>query len=224
MSTRFSDALFQLVKSLEKAEKRHFKIYIKRSSDKEDLKVVQLFDALDSIDEYDEKILFKEVSSLNKSKLANLKTHLYKELLASLRLLKSKDSIDLQLSEHLDDARLLYNKGLKLQSLKIIDKAKELAQTNQKFNTLVQLISLEKKIETLHITRSSTESTQLLAEQSMEVSRHIERVTRLSNLALLLYRWYVINGHTRNETEEKDVNLFFKNYLPANLKRSLRVL
>jgi tetratricopeptide (TPR) repeat protein len=52
----------------------------------------------------------------------------------------------------------------------------------------------------------------------MDVSRHIERVTRLSNLALLLYRWYVINGHTRNETEEQDVNLFFKNYLPANLK------
>ncbi len=217
MSTRFSDALFQLVKSLEKAEKRHFKIYIKRSSDKEDLKVVQLFDALDSMDEYDEKVLFRKISSLNKSKLANLKTHLYKELLASLRLLKSKDSIDLQLSEHLDNARLLYNKGLKLQSLKILDKAKELAQTNQKFNTLVQLISLEKKIETLHITRSSPEKTQMLAQESMDVSRHIERVTRLSNLALLLYRWYVINGHTRNENEEKDVNLFFKNYLPADL-------
>ena len=106
---------------------------------------------------------------------------------------------------------------MKLQSLKILDKAKELAQTNQKFNTLVQLISLEKKIETLHITRSSPEKTQVLANQSMEVSRHIERVTRLSNLALLLYRWYVINGHTRNESEEKDVNLFFKNYLPADL-------
>jgi hypothetical protein len=217
MSTRFSDALFHLVKSLEKAEKRHFKIYIKRSSDKEDLKVVQLFDALDNMDEYDEKLLFKKINSLNKSKLANLKTHLYKELLASLRLLKSKDSIDLQLSEHLDNARLLYNKGLKLQSLKILDKAKELAQTNQKFNTLVQLISLEKKIETLHITRSSPEKTRILADESMDVSRHIERVTRLSNLALLLYRWYVINGHTRNESEEKDVNLFFKNYLPANL-------
>jgi hypothetical protein len=217
MSTRFSDALFHLVKSLEKAEKRHFKIYIKRSSDKEDLKVVQLFDALDNMDEYDEKLLFKKINSLNKSKLANLKTHLYKELLASLRLLKSKDSIDLQLSEHLDNARLLYNKGLKLQSLKILDKAKELAQTNQKFNTLVQLISLEKKIETLHITRSSPEKTRILADESMDVSRHIERVTRLSNLALLLYRWYVVNGHTRNESEEKDVNLFFKNYLPANL-------
>ena len=29
MSNRFSDILFQLIKSLEKAEKRHFKLYIK---------------------------------------------------------------------------------------------------------------------------------------------------------------------------------------------------
>jgi hypothetical protein len=217
MATRFSDALFHLVKSLEKAEKRHFKIYIKRSSDKEDLKVVQLFDALDKMQEYDEKVLLRKISGIDKSKLANLKTHLYKELLASLRLLKSRDNADLQLSELLDNARILYNKGLKLQSLKILEKAKELARANQKFNTLVQLTSLEKKIEILHITRSSTEKTRQLADESMEVSRHIERVTRLSSLALLLYRWYVINGHTRNEAEEKDVREFFRNYLPPNL-------
>jgi hypothetical protein len=53
-------------------------------------------------------------------------------------LLKSRENVDLQLSEHLDDARILYNKGLKLQSLRILEKAKELARTNQKFNTLVQ--------------------------------------------------------------------------------------
>ncbi len=159
MATRFSDALFHLVKSLEKAEKRHFKIYIKRSSDKEDLKVVQLFDALDKMSEYDEKVVLKKISGIDKSKLANLKSHLYKELLASLRLLKSRDNVDLQLSEHLDNARILYNKGLKIQSLRILEKAKELARANQKFNTLVQLTSLEKKIEILHITRSSTEKT-----------------------------------------------------------------
>ena len=44
MSNRFSDTLFQLIKSLEKAEKRHFKLYIKRNSAKEDLKIVELFD------------------------------------------------------------------------------------------------------------------------------------------------------------------------------------
>lgn len=217
MANRFTDTLFQLVQSLEKAEKRHFKLYIKRSSAKEDLKIIQLFDALDKMEEYDEKIIFRKIPSLTKPQLANLKTHLYKELLASLRLLKTTDNIDLQLSEHLDNARLLYNKGLKIQSLRILEKAKELAVANHKYNTLVQLISLEKKIEILHITRSSPERTQRLAEEAMQVSAHIDRVTRLSNLALLLYRWYVIHGHARNENDEKDVRQFFRENLPSDI-------
>ncbi len=49
MSNRSTDILFQLIKSLEKAEKRHFKLYIKRSSAKEDLKIVRLFDAIDKM-------------------------------------------------------------------------------------------------------------------------------------------------------------------------------
>src|SRR5437868_4518463 len=216
MSNRITDALFHLICSLEKSEKRHFKLYIKRSSGKEDLKIVQLFDALCKLQEYDERLLLKKLYSVTKSQLANLKTHLYKQLLASLRLLKSTENIDLQLSEHLDYARLLYNKGLKLQSLKILEKAKEIAKENQKFNFLAQVISLEKKIETLHITRSSLEKTALLAEEALEISGHIDRVTRLSNLALLLYRWYVKNGHARNEQDESGIKDFFKKNLPPD--------
>jgi len=217
MSNRFSDILFQLVHTLEKSEKRHFKLYIKRSSAKEDLKIIQLFDALDKMSEYDEAFLLKKLSNITKSQLANLKNHLYKELLASLRLLKTTENIDLQLSEHLDNARLLYNKGLKLQSLRILEKAKEIAKANQKFNFLVQALSLEKKIETLHITRSSVEKTELMAREAIFISEHINRVTRYSNLALLLYRWYVINGHARNELDEKDIKAYFKNQLPENV-------
>ena len=217
MSNRFSDILFQLVHTLEKSEKRHFKLYIKRSSAKEDLKIIQLFDALDKMSEYDETFLLKKLSNITKSQLANLKNHLYKELLASLRLLKTTENIDLQLSEHLDNARLLYNKGLKLQSLRILEKAKEIAKANQKFNFLVQALSLEKKIETLHITRSSVEKTELMAREAIFISEHINRVTRYSNLALLLYRWYVINGHARNELDEKDIKAYFKNQLPENV-------
>lgn len=217
MSNRFTDALFQLVHSLEKSEKRHFKLYIKRSSAKEDLKIIRLFDALDKMPEYDEKLLLKKLPDIQKPQLANIKTHLYKQLLASLRLLKATENSDLQLSEHLDHARVLYNKGLKLQSLKILEKAKEIAKANQKFNFLAQVISLEKKIETLHITRSTTEKTRLLAEEALLISSHIDRVTKLSNLALLLYRWYVINGHARNESDEQDLKTFFKNYLPSDV-------
>ncbi|HEX6845955.1 MAG TPA: hypothetical protein VF144_03200 [Chitinophagaceae bacterium] len=219
MSNRFSDILFQLVHSLEKSEKRHFKLYIKRSSAKEDLKIIQLFDALDKLPEYDEKLLLKRLPGVSKTQLANLKNHLYKQLLASLRLLKTTDNIDLQLSEHLDNARILYNKGLKIHSLRILERAKELARANQKFNTLVQLLSLEKKIETLHITRSTTDKTQTMADEALEISGHIDRVTRLSNLALLLYRWFVLYGHARNDQDEKELNAFFKNYLPADVQQ-----
>jgi len=219
MSNRFSDILFQLVHSLEKSEKRHFKLYIKRSSAKQDLKIIQLFDALDKLQEYDERLLLKKMPGISKTQLANLKNHLYKQLLASLRLLKTTDNIDLQLSEHLDNARILYNKGLKIHSLRILERAKELARANQKFNTLVQLLSLEKKIETLHITRSTTDKTKQMADEALEISGHIDRVTRLSNLALLLYRWFVLHGHARNDQDEKELNTFFKNYLPADVQK-----
>ncbi|MDB5198449.1 MAG: hypothetical protein JWO92_412 [Chitinophagaceae bacterium] len=216
MANNISDTLFQLISSLEKSEKRHFKLYIKRSSAKEDLKIIRLFDALDKLPEYDEKLLLKKLTGITKPQLYNLKAHLYKQLLASLRLLKTTENTDLKLSEHLDNARLLYNKGLKLQSLHILEKAKELARANHKFNFLVQVISLEKKIETLHITRSSLEKTEVLAKEADDISGHIYRVTRLSNLALLLYRWYVKNGHARNEEDEKDIKNFFKSSLPED--------
>ena len=216
MPNPFSDTLFQLVHSLEKAEKRHFKLYIKRSSAKQDLKIIRLFDAIDRLTEYDEKALLRSLKDISKSQLANLKSHLHKQVLASLRLLKTNENIDLKLSEHLDNARLLYNKGLKLQSLHILEKSKELARANQKMNFLVQAISLEKKIETLHITRSSVDKTARLAEEALEISGHIDRVTKLSNLALLLYRWYIQNGHARNPEDEKDIRAFFKANLPKD--------
>jgi len=212
-SNRNIDVLFQLIHSLEKSEKRHFKLYIKRSSSNDDLKIVHLFDAIDKLKEYDEKQLLKKLLTVEKPQLANLKTHLYKQILSSLRLLKSTDNVELQLNEQLDYARILYNKGLKLQSLKILERIKEIARNSYKFNFLTQVISLEKKIETLHITRSTLEKTAKLADEALEVSAHIDRVSKLSNLALLLYGWYVKNGHARNEEDETDVKKFFKESL-----------
>src|SRR6476620_1686814 len=174
MSNRFSDILFQLIQSLEKAEKRHFKLYIKRSSSNENLKIIQLFDVIDKMKDYDEKVILKKIPQIQKAQLSNLKAHLYKQILASLRLLKSADSIDLQLNEQFDYAHILYKKGLHLHSLRILDRAKETARTHQKFNFLAQAISLEKRIETLHITRSIQDKAEQLSMEALEVSRHID--------------------------------------------------
>lgn len=217
MPNRNSDILFQLIKSLEKAEKRHFKLYIKRSSGKEDLKIVRLFDALDKQKDYDEKALLKKMGDVTKPQLANLKTHLYKQIMASLRLLKSADSMDLQLNEQFDYAHILYKKGLFMQSLRIIDRAKELARSNQKFNFLPQLIALEKRIEGLHITRNIQNRADSLSAEANEVSRHIDMVARLSNLALKMFSWFVQHGHARNPEDEKDIRQFMKESLPVDV-------
>ncbi len=216
MPSRFTDTLFQLVHSLEKAEKRNFKLYIKRSSSNEDLKIIELFDALDKLDEYDEAVLLKKLISIKKPQLSNTKVHLYKQLLASLRLLKSTDSIDMQLNEQLDYARILYNKGLYQQSLKILEKAKETAKEHYKYNFLTQVISWEKKIETLHITRSMQDKGTILANEAVEVNIRVDMVARMSNLALQLYSFYIKNGHARNEKDEIGVTVFFNKNMPEN--------
>lgn len=216
MSNRSSDILFQLIHSLEKSEKRHFKLYIRRSSSNEDLKIIQLFDALDKMKEYDEHVLLKKLPSIHKNRLSNLKAHLYRQVLASLRLLKSADSIDLQLNEQFDYAHILYKKGLFRQSLRILDKAKELAKAHQKLYFLTQVLGLEKRIESLHITRSNDNRAESLSLEAIEVARHIDVVALLSNLTLLMYSWYIKHGHVRNEDDEEKVKRFMKDHLPSD--------
>lgn len=218
MPNRSADILFQLIHSLQKHEKRNFKLYVKRNSANENLKSIQLFDGIDAMSEYDEDVLLRKAPSLKKQQLSNIKAHLYKQVLASLRLLENKN-IDIQLHEQLDNARILYNKGLYLQSLKILDKIKETAKANNQISLLVQVLFLEKKIETLHITRSLKDRAAQLINEADDINEHLFRITKLSNLALQLYSWYINNGHARNEKDEKEIENYFRTYLTEDLKK-----
>jgi hypothetical protein len=215
MPNKTSDSLFQLIQSLEKAEKRNFKLYVKRNSGSEDLKIVQLFDALDKMHEYDENQLLKN-KSIKKQQLSNIKSHLYRTILSSLRILKDTDNIDLQLHEQMDYARILYNKGLYLQSLRVLDRMKELARSTNQFTYLMQVLFFEKKIESLHITRSMQDRAETLTGEAEKVNRKLVRINRLSNLSLLLYSWYIKNGHARNAQDEQAIRDFFADHLPKN--------
>lgn len=213
MSNRNNDILFQLIHSLSKAEKRNFKLYSKRNSANSDLKIIELFDAMDKLSDYDEAILFKKLVTIKKPQLANVKAHLYKQLLASLRLIKTNVSIELELHEQLDYAKILYNKGLYLQSLKLLERVKELSKAQHQYSYLIQAISLEKKIETLHITRSLEHRADSLCQEAEEVQMKRELITRLSNLALKMYSFYIKNGHARNPEEEQGFTNYFNSHL-----------
>ena len=213
MPNRSTDTLFQLIKSLEKGEKRNFKLYANRNSSSEELKGVQLFDALDKMDYYDEALLLKKNESIKKQQLSNLKAHLYKQILSSLRLVTDASNIDMQLNEQMDHARILYNKGLYLQSLKVLDKMKDLARSHNQLTYLQQVLFFEKNIEALYITRSMQDRADQLSKEADGVNGQLSLASELSNLALQLYSWYIKNGHSRNEEEDMAVQEFFINHL-----------
>ena len=216
MPNRSSDALFQLIKSLEKSEKRNFKLYITRNSSSLDLKSIQLFDALDKMDEYDEAQLLNKNKNIRKAQLSNAKAHLYREILSSLRLIRHDDNVDIQLHEQLDNARILYNKGLYLQSLRTLERIKEIARAHHQETFLLEVLFFEKTIESLHITRSMQDRADQLAGELDSVNERLRTISQLSNLALQLYSWYIRHGVARNEKDEAAVQEFFERNMPAD--------
>jgi hypothetical protein len=218
MPNRSTDTLFQLIKSLEKSEKRNFKLYVTRNSSSEELKIVQLFDAFDKMDDYDEAVLLKKNPEIKKQQLSNLKAHLYRQILASLLLINDESNIDIVLHEQMGHARILYNKGLYLQSLKVLDKMKEQAKAKNQFTHLQQALFFEKNIEALYITRSMQDRAEQLSKEATEVSESLALVSQLSNLSLQLYSLYIKHGHARNEKEDIEVQHYFKERLGDKAK------
>ena len=152
MPISHGDQLFNLIRSLSKAEKRTFKLYTKRLNKDSDPKFIQLFDILDKQKTYQEDLIYKRFHQLSKVQLSNLKRHLYTQILISLRLIHINKNIDIQIREQIDFARILYGKGLYLQSLKLLDRIKTIAETSHQDFLLIEIFEFQKLIESRHIT------------------------------------------------------------------------
>ena len=206
--------LFRLIKTLTKAEKRNFRLFVNRGAGREAVLFVQLFDVLDKQKSYDEEGIFKRIPAMKRSQLSNLKRHLYKQILTSLRLIETPKNIDLQVREQIDFAKILYNKGLYLQSLKVLEKVKLLAREAHQDLLELEIIEFEKLIEARHITRSIETRADQLSRESSRRNQVINSASNLSNLALRLYGLYIKLGHIRHERDYYMVHEFFKSNLP----------
>jgi hypothetical protein len=212
------DNLFVLVKSLSKSEKRQFKLYVGRLGVNTDSKFLALFNLLDKLAKYNEEEILKS-EIVKKAQLSNLKAHLYKQILISLRLNPSHQNIRIQIREQLDFATILYHKGLYKQSLKILDKAKSTAIDHQEKNIAYEIVELEKLIESQYITRSISTRADELSEQAKKLSMENVIASKLSNLSLQLYGILLKTGYVRNDEEYKIITKYFKDRMPKfNIK------
>ena len=220
MTNDLKDNLFVLIKSLTKSEKRQFKLYVGRMDSNEDSKFLNLFNLLDKMRKYDEKKII-ESNIVTKQQLSNLKAHLYKQILISLRLNPQHKNVKLHIRSQIDFATILYQKGLYRQSLKILDKVKSYALKYDENTSAYEIVEFEKLIESLYVTRSLTNRTNELVTQTNHLKQINDVSSSLSNISLQLYEKLIKAGYAKSDSESKEIKSIFdekiKYYIPENL-------
>jgi len=214
MAIEQKDVLFTLVKSLSKSEKRQFKLYVGRLGGNAEANFISLFNLLDKVSAFNDDLILKK-TNIKKQQISNTKAHLYKQILVSLRLNPVHQNVRTQIREQFDFAAILYSKGLYKQSLKILEKAKELALSIGENNSAYEIVEFEKVIESQYITRSLSNRADELAKQAKQLSLINVRTSKLSNLSLQLYSLMLKEGYVKDDVDSKKVTSYFKKRLPS---------
>lgn len=214
MPKQSTDHLVQLINSLSKSEKRHFRLFVRRNQASEDILFLQLFDLLEKSGEYNEEKILKTIPDIKKRQLSNLKAHLYKQLLISLRLLTKNHDEEIENRERIDFAKVLYNKGLYRQALEILERVKKRSIEASQTALVFEIAEFEKLIEGQYITNSVENRAETLTEEAAEYLGLMTDEHRFSNLALQLYGLYLKVGYVRNEKDYIFIKNFFEKSLP----------
>lgn len=219
-----SHQVYKLVRSLSKGEKRNFKLYAGRITNTEQLLYIKLFDILEKQKAFDEKDVIMKMGNINSSQYSNVKRHLYSQIMISMRHLYKEKKAYIKVREYIDMAYILYSKGLYMEALKILDKAKKLSLKNDTDFSTLTIVEIEKMIQSRHITRSSTISIETLVEQASNISESIHNRVKLSNLKVLLHRYYIKKGHVSTKEEEKEVTQFYERAIADNDTSKMRTI
>jgi hypothetical protein len=151
MSSKVSNALHELVKSLSKSEKRYFKLYSSRHTIGQENNYIRLFDYIDQLEAYNEDQLFidfKGEAFLNRFSIT--KKRLYDHILSALDAYHAGNSLEAQLFKQLHAFDILYEKALYNQCRRTLASAEKLAEKNMCKEILLLIQGKKKKLlETL---------------------------------------------------------------------------
>lgn len=184
------------------AEKRNFKIYVNRTASNANSKFVLLFDFLSGKKRIKEELVMNKLS-LNKGSYANLRQHLYNEILTSLRLIYIRKEIDIELREQIDFTRILYGKGHYLDALQLLERAKLKAIKHGQDILHLEIMEFQKMIEARHITysRKVVNKMDFLLNESSTITRSMLNTSELLNMNIQIHGRYIERGHSRSRED-----------------------
>jgi tetratricopeptide (TPR) repeat protein len=173
-----NNLLYDLIRSMSKAEKRYFKVFT--SSNKTNLNLIRLFDALEKqttmVSGYSEagiKEKFKGESFV--TQLAVTQNRLYQLILKSLRNFHSKNSNEIQLYDQLAEIEILYHKKLYANCRKLITKAKKQAKDIDNHLVLLRILKWEtflQKEEGKYLKKSQTDLQELFTQEKTILNKY----------------------------------------------------
>lgn len=147
MSSKVNNALFDLIHSLTKSEKRYFKLLSSRHTIGDENNYIILFDAIDKQPFYDEEKIFKMFKGeafLNRFSIT--KKRLYDHILSSLDAFHSAHSIESQIHKMIHSFDILFEKSLYDQSRRVLRSAEKLAAKNEMNEILLLIAKKERKL------------------------------------------------------------------------------
>ncbi len=137
--------LFDLIKSMTPAEKRQLRLSAGSRAD--DSNYLQLFDAIDAQEEYDEGAIKQHFS--DKAFVRQLhvtKNYLWRQIMKCLRPRYGAASRQHEIRELIVEAEILYDRELFDQCRRILDKAENLAREFECFAELLSVLSWQRKL------------------------------------------------------------------------------
>lgn len=213
MSKDRSDHLYTLIKSMKKSEKRYFKVRNKGLS-KEESKYLLLFDALADQEAFDEELIIRSNKWVNPAQFSNLKAHLYKKLLQSLKEYTASSNEDISIREQIDYIQILFDRSLYQQSMQLLQKVKRVMKKSDNLELQLEVLKWEKNLLPFTLGRNNQQRVNQIVEESNKINERITRVNILTNLTVELNAIYLRTGYIRNREDKERIQRIFDDQLP----------
>lgn len=206
MNSKVNSALFDLIKSMTKSEKRYFKVLSSRHTIGEENNYVRIFDYLDRSESYNEEELYTAFSGeafLNRFTIT--KKRLYDHILSALDAYHAEKSERAQLFKMLNAADILYKKSLYDQCRRQLNSAEKQALKIQDDLILVMISDQKKRLlETIGYAAVDSLEVQELVQSCERFLENAHTENSLWGVKSQLYKRLLSKGISRGAEDIKE--------------------
>lgn len=207
-----SDDLFQLIKSLTKGEKRHFRLTA--SLQKGEKNYLRLFDAIEQMEEYDERALKAQFGNERFVRQFNVaKGYLYNMILKSLRVCYADYNANAEARDLLKSISILFEKGLIPQAAKLVQKVLALAHEFGLQLVLIEALYWQGKVDD-GILRTKEGVTQNFSELYAAVDQY--RASLMAEEALFRIRLALPDDSSRTKAQQIEAGYWMQQVKEIN--------